>query len=85
MFFSDIGGTEERHAHYYIHTRVRQASAGVYIREMKRKYGEYRGRTKETQAGNPKKREKGRRKREKRGWSKRKYLITEIVCYIKHR
>ena len=24
MFFSDIGGTEERHAHYYIHTRVRQ-------------------------------------------------------------
>ena len=24
MFFSDTGGTEERHAHYYIHTRVRQ-------------------------------------------------------------
>ena len=24
MFFSDVGGTEERHAHYYIHTRVRQ-------------------------------------------------------------
>ena len=24
MFFSDIGGTEERGAHYYIHTRVRQ-------------------------------------------------------------
>ena len=52
----DVGGTEERSTHYYIHARVRQASAGVYIREMKRKYGEYRGRTKETQAGNPKKR-----------------------------
>ena len=54
----DVGGTEERSTHYYIHARVRQASAGVYIREMKRKYGEYRGRTKETQAGNPKKKEK---------------------------
>ena len=38
MFFSDTGGTAERGAPYYIHTRVRQASAGVYIREMKRKY-----------------------------------------------
>ena len=28
MFFSDIGGTEERHAHYYIHTRVRQGERG---------------------------------------------------------
>ena len=81
MFFSDVGGIAERGSPYYIHTRVRQASAGVYIREMKRKY---RGRTKETQTGNPKKRKKGRRKREKRGWSKRKYLIHGIVCYIKH-
>ena len=38
MFFSDVGGTEERHAHYYIHTRVRQVGAGVCTREMKRKY-----------------------------------------------
>ncbi|WP_413547900.1 hypothetical protein [Bacteroides thetaiotaomicron] len=29
---------------------------------MKRKYGEYRGRTKETQTGNPKKRKKDGRK-----------------------
>ena len=35
--FSDIGGTAERGAPYYIHTRVRRASAGVYTREMKRK------------------------------------------------
>ena len=28
--FSDIGGTEERHAHYYIHTRVRRARARAY-------------------------------------------------------
>jgi hypothetical protein len=62
MFFSDVGGTEERGTPYYIHTRIRQASAGVYIREMKRKYGEYRGRTKETQTGNPKKRKKDGRK-----------------------
>lgn len=84
MFFSDTGGKAERGAPYYIHTRVRRASAGVYTREMKRKYGEYRGRTKETQTGNPKKRKKRWRKREKRGWSKRKYLIHGIVCYIKH-
>ena len=58
MFFSDTGGKAERGAPYYIHTRVRQVGAGVYTREMKRKYGEYRGRTKETQAGNPKKRKK---------------------------
>ena len=58
MFFSDVGGKAERGTPYYIHTRVRQASAGVYIREMKRKEGEYRGWTKETQAGNPKKRKK---------------------------
>ena len=38
MFFSDVGGKAERGTPYYIHTRVRQASAGVYIREMKRKY-----------------------------------------------
>ena len=38
MFFSDIGGTEERHAHNYIHTRVRRAGAGGCTREMKRKY-----------------------------------------------
>ena len=38
MFFLDGGGTEERSAHYYIHTRVRQASAGVCTRERKRKY-----------------------------------------------
>ncbi len=38
MFFSDVGGTEERHAHYYIHTRVRRAGAGGCTREMKRKY-----------------------------------------------
>ena len=39
MFFSDIGGTEERHAHYYIHTRVRQASAGVCTRERMEEKG----------------------------------------------
>ena len=38
MFFSDTGGIEERHAHYYIHTRVRRAGAGGCTREMKRKY-----------------------------------------------
>ena len=37
MFFSDVGGKAERGAHYYIHTRVSQVGAGVYIREMKRK------------------------------------------------
>ena len=30
MFFSDVGGTEERHAHYYIHTRVRRARPRAY-------------------------------------------------------
>ena len=38
MFFSDVGGTEERYTHYYIHTRVRKASPGGCTREMKRKY-----------------------------------------------
>ncbi len=28
MFFLDTGGTEERGAHYYIHTRVRQGERG---------------------------------------------------------
>ena len=62
MFFSDVGGIAERGAHYYIHTRVRRADAGGCTREMKRKLGEYRRRTKETQTGNPKKRKKDGRK-----------------------
>ena len=85
MFFSDVGGKAERGAHYYIHTRVRQASAGVYTREMKRKYGEYRRKDKGNADRESKEKEKRWKEREKRGWSKRKYLIHGIVCYIKHR
>ena len=85
MFFSDVGGKAERGAHYYIHTRVSQVGAGVYIRERKRKYrkGEEDAQRKTERESKEKK--KRWRKREKRGWSKRKHQITDIFCYIKHR
>ena len=59
MFFSDIGGTEERHAHYYIHTRVRRARPRAYAQGKGRgNTGKVKKMRKGKQNGNPKKKEK---------------------------
>ena len=59
MFFSDIGGTEERHAHYYIHTRVRRARPRAYAQVKGRgNTGKVKKMRKGKQNGNPKKRKK---------------------------
>ena len=59
MFFSDVGGTEERHAHYYIHTRVKRARPRAYAQG---KGGGNTGKVKKMRKGklngNPKKRKK---------------------------
>ena len=59
MFFSDIGGTEERHAHYYIHTRVRRARTRAYAQGKGRgNTGKVKKMRKGKQNGNPRKKEK---------------------------
>ena len=61
MFFSDIGGTEERHAHYYIHTRVRRARPRAYAQ------GKGRGNMGNIEEGQRKRRPGIQRKEKKDG------------------
>ena len=55
----DGGGTEERSAHYYIHTRVRRARPRAYAQGKGRgNTGKVKKMRKGKQNGNPKKKEK---------------------------
>ena len=75
MFFSDIGGTEERHAHYYIHTRVRRARPRAYAQGKGRGNT---GRTEEKGIERLKRKKAGRRGNRSKGGKYEKRVETGV-------
>ena len=68
MFFSDIGGPEERHAHYYIHTRGRRARTRADAqRKPERESKEKKKRTEEKGIERLKRKKAGRRGNRSKG------------------